>query len=132
MTRSTFSDAVNELSPGMEIIGYDPTEPVVVVRFRGGPFDHVRSIPANRDSPEFLTNGLFVVVRASDVGVLGTSGLRYERGDERDSGRTELPHRHEPLHPVDVAVRVDGDADRAIAELPQVAAEIERAEHRRV
>ncbi len=77
VTPMTLKQAITELSPGMELFGYDSDEPVFVVRFKGGPFDHVRSIPINRDRADFMTNGLFVVVAASDGDVIGTGGLRY-------------------------------------------------------
>ena len=59
------------------IHGYDPHEPVFVLRFRGGPFDHARSVPIGRDPADYLSNGLFVVIRASDGDVLGSGALRY-------------------------------------------------------
>lgn len=77
VTAITFAAALDELSPGTEIFGYDPDEAVFVVRLKGGPFDLVRGVPIGREPADYITNGLFVVIRAGDGDVLGTGGLRY-------------------------------------------------------
>lgn len=69
--------AIAELSPGMILPSEDQDEPVFVIRMKGGPFWHARSVPINRNPDDFMTNGLFVVISIASGDVIGTGGIRY-------------------------------------------------------
>lgn len=62
VTTMSLGEALTELSPGVELKGYDLSQPVLVGQLRGGPFDPVHPIPINRNPADFKT--LFVVSAA--------------------------------------------------------------------